>query len=153
MSIASRQVRRWREAGSSVARVAHALVEQRRLDHDMIWPGQMGAREGFSRVRAAVVGHPQRLPELEPDRSLANEGALNGIQFLFTSKALSLSHEAQDKLIELVDGIGARAGSTGGKRLKWLAVSTLAQDLRRSRRYDPAFGRLVAEELRGKLPD
>jgi len=105
-----------------------------------------------------LAGRPEKLPELEPDRGLVSEGLfsavglLNGVQFLFTSSAVGLSLEAQDKLIDLVDGIGARAGGAGGRRLRWPNIRTLMQDLSASRRYDHVFGPNVAEELRAKLP-
>ena len=61
MSVASRQVRQWRETGSSVARGAYAVAERRGLDRDMAQSGQMGTCEGFNRVRVAVVAESTQL--------------------------------------------------------------------------------------------
>lgn len=70
---------------------------------------------------------------------------LNGKQYLFTSKALGLSLEAQEKLVELVDGKGARAAGVGGRRLRWRDMQNLASDLRDNRRYDNLVGPKIAE--------
>jgi hypothetical protein len=70
-----------------------------------------------------------------------------GRQFLYTSHALGLTLEAQDKLDELVDGKGLlQAGS--GRRLKWPTLHELATDLHANRLQDGLLGSAVAEELR-----
>jgi hypothetical protein len=65
----------------------------------------------------------------------------------YTSNALGLSLEAQDKLVDLVDGRGMRAAG-GGTRLKWANMAALLDDLRASRRSDLRFGPNVVEEIR-----
>ena len=97
-----------------------------------------------------LQGTPEILPEFEPDQNFEDLGNLTGSQFVYTTQALGLSPEAQDKLIELVDGRGLQeAGS--GSRLKWRDMSSMLADIRASRRYDSRFGANVAEELR-RLP-
>lgn len=96
-----------------------------------------------------LQGTPAVLPEIEPDREFEHLGQLNGQQFLYTSAALGLSPEAQDKLVERVDGRGLRAA--GGGQLRWMTIASLAQDLSSSRRQDSLFGTQVAAELRRSL--
>lgn len=98
---------------------------------------------------ALLQGTPEILPEFEPDRNIQDVGLLSGIQFIYTVHALGLSLEAQDKLIDLVDGRGLQASGAGGVRLKWPNLRSLLADLRSSRRYDLRFGASVAAELRG----
>lgn len=94
-----------------------------------------------------LQGVPEVLPEFEPDRDIDGIGKLTGLQFLYTADALSLSPEAQDKLIDLVDGKGLRAAG-GGRRLKWPNMASVMVDLNESRRYDAQFGPNVAAEIR-----
>ena len=94
-----------------------------------------------------LQGTPESLPEIEPVKDATDAGSLTGLQFVYTTHALGLSLEAQDKLIELVDGRGMRAAGGGG-RLKWPDVGSLLVDLRANRRSDLRFGPNVAEELR-----
>ncbi|KQS76376.1 3'-5' exonuclease [Rhizobium sp. Leaf383] len=93
---------------------------------------------------------PERLPEMEPDRDYHDLGNLTGLQFVYSNAALRLSIEAQDKLIELVDGKGLRAASTAGvsRRLRWVNVRGALSDLHESRRSDNLFGPVVAGEVR-----
>jgi hypothetical protein len=97
--------------------------------------------------RDMLQGIPESLPEIESVKDSADTGSLTGVQFVYTARALGLSLEAQDKLIELVDGRGMRAAGGGG-RLKWPDVSSLLVDLHANRRNDLRFGPNVAEELR-----
>jgi UvrD-like helicase C-terminal domain/AAA domain len=97
-----------------------------------------------------LQGTPEILPEFEPDQNLENFGKLSGIQFIYTAHALGLSPEAQEKLVDLVDGRGLLAAGGGG-RLKWRDMSSMLADIRASRRYDQRFGVNVATELRGLL--
>jgi len=97
---------------------------------------------------ALLQGTPEILPEFESDRNIQNVGNLSGIQFIYTAHALGLSPEAQDKLIELVDGRGLQAAAGGG-RLKWPNMRSLLTDLCANRKYDLRFGANVAEEIRG----
>ncbi|WP_262271841.1 3'-5' exonuclease [Microvirga yunnanensis] len=99
---------------------------------------------------AYLAGVPETIPEIDPDTQTDDTGALTGLQYLYTSRTLSLSGEAQDKLIDLVDGKGARAAG-GGRRLRWANVGSLAANLRDSRRHDNLLGPKVAEELRANL--
>ncbi|MER8543800.1 AAA family ATPase [Mesorhizobium sp. M1334] len=94
-----------------------------------------------------VQGVPEILPEFEPDRHIGDFGKLTGLQFVYTGNALGISPEAQDKLIELVDGRGMRA-SGGGRRLRWQNMGALITDLNESRLHDLQFGANVAGELR-----
>lgn len=97
-----------------------------------------------------VMGIPQVLPEANPD--LAEEldlSALTGQEYLFTSHALGLSNEAQEKLIALVDGRGAK--DTGGRRIRWRSIGALAEDFGRNRQSDSYFGSKVSDEIRDNL--
>lgn len=94
---------------------------------------------------------PSRLPEIErPDVLVDGAWSLPGRSFLYTSHALDLTLEAQEKLEELVDGKGGRVAGSG-KRLRWPTVGALRDDLRASRRNDQVLGPRVAEELRDRL--
>ena len=97
-----------------------------------------------------LLGTPDLLPEIEPDQDVQDSGRLTGLQFIYSTSGFGLSLEAQDKLIELVDGRGLLAA--GGRRLKWRDVPSLAVDLLETRRYDLLFGPIVAAELRKALP-
>jgi hypothetical protein len=97
---------------------------------------------------ALLQGIPQILSEFEPDKNIEDIGKLTGAQFIYTAHALGLSLEAQDKLIDLVDGRGMLAAGGGG-RLKWQNMRSLLADLSASRRYDLRFGPKVVEEIRG----
>jgi hypothetical protein len=57
-------------------------------------------------------GTPKFLPELDPNSHLEAISALTGLQYIYTSQALGLSTDAQEKLVELVDGRGARAAES-----------------------------------------
>ena len=100
---------------------------------------------------ALLSGTPELLPDMEPDRDTTEPGKLTGLQFIYTAYSLGLSLEAQNKLIELVDGKGLKA-ATGGRRLKWQNMASLLADLIESRHHDLQFGPVVAAELRKTLP-
>ncbi|GEC32159.1 hypothetical protein N181_19595 [Sinorhizobium fredii USDA 205] len=93
---------------------------------------------------------PECLPEMEPDKEYDDLGKLTGLQFVYSNAALKLSLEAQDKLIELVDGRGLRAAGSGGsgRRLRWPNIQSALADLQESRRSDVQFGPVVASEIR-----
>lgn len=94
-----------------------------------------------------LAGVPELLPEVEPESGLSDAYKLSGEQFLYTRFALGLSIEAQQKLIELVDGRGLiRAGS--GRRVKWPNVGALINAVCHSRMHDQLTGTVVAAELR-----
>lgn len=94
-----------------------------------------------------LAGVPELLPEIEPESGLDDAYKLSGEQFLYTSFAQGLSIEAQQKLMEVVDGRGLiRAGS--GRRVKWPNVGSLLTDMQRSRMHDTLLGPTVAAELR-----
>jgi hypothetical protein len=99
-----------------------------------------------------MAGVPESLPETDPDQSLGDSGALPGLQFLYTSHALNLSSEAQEKLIELVDGKGLMAAG-GSRRLKWRNMASLLSDLNSTKRHDNLFGPSVVAELRALPKD
>lgn len=97
--------------------------------------------------QAYIKGVPEVLPEVEPDSGIRDAYKLSGIQFLYTSHALGLSIEAQQKLIEIVDGRGlVRGGSR--RRVKWADVGSLLRDLAQSKLHDTTLGPAVAAELR-----
>ena len=97
-----------------------------------------------------MAGVPPVLPDVDPDEHVEDVGELTGVQYLFTSKALGLTLDAQAKLADLVDGKGLLASGSKA-RLRWRSVRGLAEDLRATRRHDQLFGPLVAQELRTKL--
>jgi len=98
-----------------------------------------------------LQGVPEVLPEAESGKNIEDIGKLSGGQFIYTAHALGLSIQAQDKLIELVDGRGLVAAR--GNRLRWSNMLSLLTDLRATKRYDLRFGSNVAAELRGILTD
>lgn len=104
--------------------------------------------ETLNQVYLASV--PEMLPEVDPNTLQENTNDLTGTQYLYTSMALGLSVDAQEKLVELVDGRGGRAAGSG-RRLRWQNIGSLASDLQESRRNDMLFGPKVAEELRANL--
>jgi hypothetical protein len=97
-------------------------------------------------------GVPKVLPETDPILAIANWLVLSGPQFIYTSSALGLSIEAQDKLTEMVDGRGLTRGG-GRRRLKWPTMLSLINDLNESRVNDSLVGPVVADEIRSKLTD
>ena len=98
-----------------------------------------------------LQGTPELLPEMEPDREIDEVGRLTGLQFVYTAHSLGLSLEAQDKLIELVDGRGLLRAK-GGPRLKWQNISSVVADLVENHRPDQQLGPTVAAQLREFLP-
>jgi hypothetical protein len=99
-----------------------------------------------------LLGEPVFLPEIDPNIRVRGPLALSGRQFIYTSEALGLSVDTQDKVEELVDGRGLQAAFTG-RRLKWPDMATLMSDLHRSRRrYENQIGAKAVEELCARLP-
>jgi superfamily I DNA/RNA helicase len=90
---------------------------------------------------------PEKIPELE-ESDHSEIGALSGEQYCYTGYALGLSHEAQDKLRELVDGRGM---TRDRQRVKWRSVADLKRDLESSPRVRGMFGPKTSLELRGNL--
>lgn len=100
--------------------------------------------------QAQSFGIPEVLPEMDPDNTEENHvGAMKGADYLFTDHALNLTPEAQDKLIDLVDGRGAQ--DFKGKRIRWKSIGGLAEDLGRNRQSDNLFGPKASEEIRDNL--
>lgn len=98
-----------------------------------------------------LLGVPEVLPEYEPDPDSDSSGRLTGLQYIYSSAALPLSLEAQEKLVELADGKGMRSagsGAGGGRRIRWPHMQDLFADLKDNRRSDSLFGQNVAMELR-----
>jgi hypothetical protein len=93
------------------------------------------------------VGIPEVLPEIDLNQQAGDLKALTGLQYIYTTNAMGLPVEAQEKLIELVDGKGARIAQTQ-TRTRWPSIETLAEDLFASKRYDQHIGPRVAEDLR-----
>lgn len=94
-----------------------------------------------------LIGTPEVLAEMQ-DPSLGDVLDLTGSQFVYTGHAIGLSLEAQNKLVELVDGRGAIRGGSG-QRIRWKNVGSLFGDLASNRLSDRTVGPVVAEELRG----
>ena len=90
---------------------------------------------------------PEKIPELEESDS-GDVGSLNGEQYCYTSHALGLSHEAQEKLRDLVDGRGM---TRNRERVKWRTVRDLKIDLESSPRVRSMFGPKTSVELRQNL--
>jgi len=90
---------------------------------------------------------PKKIPELE-ESDHSDIGALNGEQYCYTGYAVGLSHEAQEKLRDLVDGRGL---TRNRERVKWRSVSDLKRDLGSSPRARSIFGPKTSVELRGNL--
>jgi hypothetical protein len=95
-----------------------------------------------------MAGEPEHLNEVEQNATGRKVKQLNGREFVFTSNAAGLSLEAQEKLCELVDGIGLTRGS---RALKWRSVADLARDLENSPSTRAAFGPKLHSEIRAAL--
>jgi hypothetical protein len=118
--------------------------------NDTITTEEWGAVEHLN--EELLQGEPIFLPEVDPNSYVREVLALSGRQFLYTSEALDLSVDTQDKLEELVDGRGLQAAFTG-RRLKWANMAMLMKDLDGNRRrYESQFGAKIVEELCVKLP-
>jgi hypothetical protein len=110
------------------------------------------AQEQVKASNSLSQGVPKLLPEIDPNIQNENSLSLAGGPFLYTADALGLSLDAQDKLVEIVDGKGLlRAGSR--RRLKWPTVEGLVSDLYESRMQDGILGSNIAEEIRNKFKD
>jgi len=96
--------------------------------------------------KSLEFGVPEVLSDYEEATRHDSVGTLTGQEYLFTEYVLGLSVEAQEKLAELVDGIGAL--NSAGKRVRWKNVAAAAADLWRNRRSDLLFGTRVSSELR-----
>jgi superfamily I DNA/RNA helicase len=90
---------------------------------------------------------PEKIPELE-ESDHSDIGLLNGEQYCYTGYALGLSHEAQEKLRDLVDGRGL---TRNRERVKWRSVGDLKKDLESSPRTRGIFGPKTSLELRDNL--
>jgi len=113
---------------------------------DTIGSGQWS---DFEELDLSLFAAPDVLPELDVSTGHVDIGALTGLEFLFTSYALGITPETQDKLVELVDGRGLRqSGERGGRRLKWRDMRSLYNDLDRSSHYDVTLGPARANEIR-----
>jgi hypothetical protein len=97
-----------------------------------------------------LQGAPRVLSELDPNVQATDSLSLTGVEFLYTSDALGLSPDAQEKLAELVDGKGLIRGGSG-RRLKWATMGSLLADLNESRMQDGLLGPHIADEVRSKL--
>lgn len=91
--------------------------------------------------RDLLSGTPERLPEVEKIEGSEDEFGLTGRDFLFTSLALDLAPETQDKLVDIVDGKGALMGGNVRRRLRWKTVGQLVDDLMSTRMNDAALVR------------
>ena len=97
------------------------------------------------------TGRPAILPEIEILHGSEDEFALTDEQFLYTTLALSLAPETQDKLVEIVDGKGLISSGAIKRRMRWRSVGELVDDLIIDRRNDVRIGPTVAADLREKL--
>lgn len=89
---------------------------------------------------------PEKLPELEERDD--DIGALTGEQYCYTRYAIGLTHEAQEKLRNLVDGRGL---TRNRERVKWRSVRDLKMDLESSPKARGIFGPKTSIELRNNL--
>jgi superfamily I DNA/RNA helicase len=89
---------------------------------------------------------PEKIPELEERDD--DIGALNGEQYCYTRYAIGLSHEAQEKLRDLVDGRGL---TRDRERIKWRTVRDLKMDLENSPKARGVIGPKTSIELRINL--
>lgn len=86
----------------------------------------------------------------DPEHALIENAKIemNGLEYVYSRKALGLSIELQNKLIELVDGTSM---SEGDKPLSWKTIGHLRAYLSRSSKDVPhlnrLFGRTVYKEL------
>ncbi len=94
-------------------------------------------------------GTPDTMPETEDATQNDPFGSLTGKQFVYTSRALGLSLEAQDAIITCVDGIGLRQANTK-IRLKWPSMGALEADLR-SKAQQNGLTKTHLPELRRSL--
>lgn len=90
---------------------------------------------------------PKKISEME-ESDHGDIGALNGEQYCYTGHALGLSHEAQEKLRDLVDGRGL---TRNRERIKWRSVGDLKGDLEASPHARGVFGPKTSIELRDNL--
>lgn len=90
---------------------------------------------------------PNKIPEME-DVSCGHPNLLTGEQYCYTGFALGLSHEAQQKLCELVDGRGMTRGRIS---VKWKTIGDLGKDLESNPRTRAMFGPVTSKELRENL--
>ena len=105
----------------------------------------------WSEVEELHLGNPlsapERIPEVE-DIGRGHPNLLNGKQYCYTGFALGLSHEAQQKLCELVDGRGMTMGRI---RMKWKTIGDLGKDLELDPRTRAMFGPVTSKEIRENL--
>lgn len=107
------------------------------------WSEVMEIDQKFKQVK------PQQLHEFESEQHERREALeLDGRQFLYTSWALGLSPEAQEKIVALVDGIGS---NSEGRRVKWIDMKSLRHDLDLSPHAKQLFGARVQLEVRELL--
>lgn len=95
-------------------------------------------------------GVPEVLSEIETKVEGNAIGHLTGSQFLYTMAAVGMSNEAQEKLVEVVDGMGMTAAGSA-RRIRWANMGALAADLRASKRQDALLGPKIAEEVRAAI--
>ena len=94
-----------------------------------------------------ALAAPRKIPEME-DTGRGHPNLLTGEQYCYTGLALGLSHEAQQKLCELVDGRGMIRGRT---RVKWKTIGDLGKDLESDPRTRAMFGPVTSKEIRENL--
>jgi hypothetical protein len=99
---------------------------------------------------AFIQSVPCMLSEFDPNVQGDDWVSLKGPEFLYTSNSLGLSLDAQEKIVDLVDGKGLLRGGSG-RRLKWTTMKSLLADLTGSRIHDSLLGPTVADEIRSKL--
>ena len=113
--------------------------------HFDAWPDVMDLRSDIDPSK------PENLHEFESEKSERHQALkMDGRQFLYTSWALGLSPEAQEKILELVDGIGMTSRAKSG-RVKWKDMATLRHDLNISPHAKQLFGSRVQLEVRELL--
>ena len=96
-----------------------------------------------------LAGVPECLPEFSDQEAKGEATMMTGAEYLFTNHAIGLSVDAQQKLLELVDGRGAL--NVTGKRVRWATLGDLAKDFGRSKQHDNYFGPKLSEEIRENI--
>jgi len=125
--------------------VSHWLYKAKEQLSFLEWDEVMDLSDEFKPVK------PESLHEFESEQHERRQALkLNGRQFLYTSWALGLSPEAQEKIIDLVDGFGS---IRKGGRVKWKDMASLRYDLDLSPRVKQLFGSRVQQEVRDLLAE
>jgi len=86
-------------------------------------------------------GVPEMLPDIAKGRSVLQ---LTGFEFLYSSQALGLSLDLQERIASLVDGRGL---FQDGRRLRWRTMGDALSDVRKNPSAKQLFGPRVHKEF------